>query len=63
MIHGKQKLVKKPALQEKNSLGKLAPEKVIVVVPLEQVRKEGSRVSFLCEPQWIGIVQYCVVDI
>ena len=28
------------------STGKLAPEKVIVVVPLEQVRKEGSRVSF-----------------
>ena len=26
--------------------GKLAPEKVIGVVPLEQVRKEGSRVSF-----------------
>ena len=26
--------------------GKLAPEKVIRVVPLEQVRKEGSRVSF-----------------
>ena len=45
------------------STGKLAPEKVIVVVPLEQVRKEGSRVSFHCEPQWIGIVQYCVVDI
>ena len=43
------------------STGKLAPEKVIVVVPLEQVRKEGSRVSFHCEPQWIGIVQYCVV--
>ena len=33
-----------------------------MVVPLEQVRKEGSRVSFHCEPQWIGIVQYCVVD-
>ena len=30
------------------STGKLAPEKVIVVVPLEQVRKEGSRVSFHC---------------
>ena len=28
------------------STGKLAPEKVIVVVPLEQLRKEGSRVSF-----------------
>ena len=45
------------------STGQLAPEKVIVVVPLEQVRKEGSRVSFHCEPHWIGIVQYCVVDI
>ena len=28
-----------------HSTGKLAPEKVIVVVPHEQVRKEGSRVS------------------
>ena len=27
------------------STGKLAPETVIMVVPLEQVRKEGSRVS------------------
>ena len=30
------------------STGKLAPKKIIVVVPLEQVRKEGSRVSFHC---------------
>ena len=30
------------------STGKLAPEKVIVVVLLEQVRKEGSRVSLHC---------------
>ena len=30
------------------STGKLAPDKVIVVVPLEQVRKEGSRVSLHC---------------
>ena len=36
-------------------------QKVIVVVPLVLVRKEGSRVSFHCVSE-IGIVQYCVVD-
>ena len=44
------------------STGKLAPEKVIVVVPLEQVRKEGSRVSLHCGSEWYSTV-WCTFNL